>query len=154
MPDEFKSPILTPSIQRRIASGLAAIISGYCAGWKTCVEAMERNCTVVVDENGEPRFLSEKPRRRDRAGAENRTGIPVQDWARLEAMRPRRRRLMPKAAAAPSTGRGPGTGRGAFTVRLQLLMLNGSPPAPSSKSRFQVPLPLSPMKALNEEEGK
>jgi hypothetical protein len=91
---------------------------------------MERNCAVVVYENGDPRFQSEKPRRRDRVGAENRLGIPVQDWARLEAMRPRRRRLMPNAEAAPSTGRGPGTGRGlgtgAFTVRLQLLMLNGS----------------------------
>jgi hypothetical protein len=86
---------------------------------------MERNRAVVVYENGDPRFQSEKPRRRDRVGAENRSGIPVQDWARLEAMRPRRRRLMPNAEAAPSTGRGPGTG--AFTVRLQLLMLNGSP---------------------------
>jgi hypothetical protein len=61
---------------------------------------------------------------------------------------------MRKAEAAPSTGRGPGTGRGAFTVRLQLLMLNGSLLLLSSKSSFQVPLPLSPMKALNGEEGK
>ncbi len=58
---------------------------------------------------------------------------------------------MPKAEAAPRRGRGPGTG---LTVRRQLLMLNGSPPAVSPKSRFQVPFPFSPMKALNGEEGK
>jgi len=68
------------------------------------------------------------------------------------------RRLKPKAAASPSTGKGPGTLAGgaltSFTVRLHPLMLIGSLLAVSAKPKFQVPLPVSPLKALNDENGK